>query len=66
MRWSQGWRFDPHLLLSACWNVLGQDTEPQIAPNGQASVVAHCLIAICEGVRDWVKNLQSALDKSAI
>ena len=27
-------RFDPQLLLSTCQSVLGQDTEPLIAPGG--------------------------------
>ena len=33
----QDWRFDPGVRV--CQNVLEQDTEPQVAPDGQASAL---------------------------
>lgn len=56
---SQSWRFDAWLLLSMCRIVLGQEIQPQIAPDGQASILhGRLLPAVCARV--------NALDKSVL
>lgn len=40
---SQAWPFDPQLLLSAYQSICGQDTEPQITPDGQTSTLQQSL-----------------------
>ena len=52
---SQGWWFDPQL-LAMCWSVLEQDTEPQIASDGQASAYHGCCVCVCVGVCMCVKG----------
>ena len=50
---------------AACWSVLEQDSEPQIAPGEQ---LAHCMPLVCECVCEWVnvtsvvKRLERSVD----
>lgn len=47
---SQGWRSDPHLLLSTWWSIVGRNT----APDRQTSTLRDSsLTTVCECVRKW-------------
>ncbi len=45
--------------VQTCWSVLGHDTEPQIAPDGQSSTLhGSSLPSVCECVCEWVNEKQ--------
>ncbi len=56
---SEGWQDDPRLLWSTCRGVLGQDTEPQIAPDGCTIGVKVCVCVPDEQIGSLQSSLQS-------
>lgn len=54
IEWVVHWQFDPGLLLSMSWRVPEQDTEPKVAPNGQASALHGSSTAIGVCVCVWM------------
>lgn len=51
--WSEDWGFNSWPLQSVYWGGLGQDTKPQIAPEGTATGVWVC---VPFGVEYWIKQ----------